>query len=609
MLTGMSAPGQSTKAVAFSKVSDGALAQVQRNVWSAAWGDYDNDGRPDLFLAAEDPGEGELYHNLGGSFERLTSSVIVTDIVRRSSAAWGDWDNDGNLDLYVTTASGNVDLLYRNEGGGHFVKVDNVPHRQAGIGIAGVWSDYDRDGFLDLIVANGSGVAPTTSFVLHGAADHSLSMITTSVVSSLSRYWQSATMSDYDGDGDPDLLLVQLVGPTALFRNDLGNFAATESGGVGGDTPARGATIGAWADFDNDGDLDLVVAGTGFSFTLLYKNDGQGNLTRIEGDPIATQGGESAGAVWSDFNNDGWLDLLLPLRTGNHLMYLGTADGGFVQVNDNSISQEQTGANGVAVADFDGDGDVDVLLCRWPGTGAPMLFRNDTSGNNWLRVRLDGNKSNRSGIGAKVRVLATIGGTSRWQLREIGGFDSAGSQELTGHFGLGDATKVETVRVEWPSGQVQELRDLDARQTLVIQEPTPIPNLVFSRVDAGPLSAMQRSMISAAWGDYDNDGRPDIFVAAEDEGEGELFRNTPDGFERATETPVVSDIARRAGVAWADWDNDGDLDLFVSNLGGTRDFLYRNLGGGVFEAVQGVPSRLKDRETLALSEISMARSP
>lgn len=581
--------GAAAEPIGFSLVDEEPLKSLSRNVFTAAWGDYDGDGRPDIFLAAEDSGTGELYHNTSTGFEKVTTSPVVTDSARRASAAWGDWDNDGDLDLFVAGLGG-VDFYYRNLGAGAFEALTPVPN-PSGPSIAGVFSDFNRDGWLDIAIASGSGIVSIPNVLRvallqdAGSAGPIVPITTGEAVQEFG-HWHSATLSDYDSDGDADLLFVDLTGPTSLFRNAEGSFVRTQSGGIGSDVPAQGGTIGAWADSDNDGDLDLIIAGTGFAFTLFYTNDGVGGLGRVLDGPIPNAGGDSAGAVWADFDNDGWQDLLLPKRSGRHLLFRGTGGGGFTQVTTGLIPEEVLGANGVAVADYDLDGDLDVLLCPW-GYAAPRLFRNDTSGNNWLRVRLDGDQSNGSGIGAKVRVRATIRGETLWQLREIGGFDPGGSQELVAHFGLGDAASAEVVRIEWPSGEIQEFEGISPGQIFVVTEPAS-PRL-FTRAASAALDAISPGALGAAWGDYDGDDRPDLAFAMQDSSGGVLIRNAASGFERAASVPIDTDPFMGIGVSWADFDSDGDLDLLHANSGDSQsETLYRN-DEGSFVAVTGDP--------------------
>jgi hypothetical protein len=185
------------------------------------------------------------------------------------------------------------------------------------------------------------------------------------------------------------------------------------------------ATGCAWGDYDNDGFLDLFVCWQEEKNNHLYHNNGDGTFTRVLTGSIVNDGGRSPGCAWADYDNDGFLDLFV-------------SNGAFVG---------NTGENN-------------------------FLYHNDGNGNRWLKLKLVGGPSNRAAIGAKVRVNAAIRGASRWQMREISGGSGFASQDsLIAHFGLADATNVDTVRIEWPSGTVQELHNLNPNQSLTIREP------------------------------------------------------------------------------------------------------------------------------------------
>jgi hypothetical protein len=511
----------------FTPVDGGPLTSGRREYLSAAWGDYDGDGRPDVYLAAVDTGAGELFRNSIEGFQRITQGVVATDTARRTAAAWGDCDGDGDLDLFVSTASSTGDQLYRNLGAAGFERIPWTAPSKASFGIATVWADVDGDGSLDLFVANGSGVAAQQDSLFRNLGGGAFEQVPAGDASSETLYSQGASFADYDADGDLDLLVNHLFARSSLFRNANGNLTRTQSGEIGADTEPSASITSAWGDVDNDGDLDLLVI-TGVNPYRFYTNDGTGQLTRVLSGPVANAGGDGAGGVWVDFDNDGWLDLLLPRRSGRPLLFRGTGSGQFAQVTSGALPESTHGANGVAVADYDGDGDIDVLLSHWPGSGSPSLFRNETTGNHWLRVRLEGTASNRSGIGAKVRIRTSVGGQERWQLRQIGGFDSAGSQELLAHFGLGSATTADVIRIEWPSGRVQEIGSTPGDQVLLVTEPANPPIVITPAggVFTNSVTVTLRSTIAGADIRYTLDGTEPTVLA-------NLYRN-PFDIVRAT---------------------------------------------------------------------------
>jgi hypothetical protein len=246
----------------------------------------------------------------------------------------------------------------------------------------------------------------------------------------------------------------------------------TTGGGLTGDV--------SLADYDNDGDLDVFFTYTGDENERLFRNDGTNGFTQITEGALVNAGGDSLSAAWGDYDNDGYLDLFVANDFGqNNCLYHNEGDGTFSPVTEGAVVNDDGRSRSCGWADYDNDGYLDLFVANG-GYDAPpappqesgFLYHNDGGTNNWLILKLVGIASNRSAIGAKVRVLTTIGGKRFWQLREIsGGGGGWGSQnDLRAHFGLGDAIKADTVRIEWPSGIVQELTNVVAKQFLTITE-------------------------------------------------------------------------------------------------------------------------------------------
>lgn len=260
---------------------------------------------------------------------------------------------------------------------------------------------------------------------------------------------------------------------TLLYRNiGDGTFARTNVAGVATDL---GKTVAAaWGDYDNDGFLDLFVANGNYDRgqhrDFLYHNNGDGTFTKITTGTIATGNGDSGGAAWADVDNDGDLDLLVTNLGGqNEFFYLNNGDGTFTKITQGNLVNSGGAGISAVFTDYDRDGFLDLFVANFNQDN--WLFRNKGNSNGWLTVKCVGTASNRSAIGARVRAKATIGGKTIWQLREISYGDGVGNGTLTAHFGLGDATIIETLRIEWPSGIVQELHDVAAKQSLTVTEP------------------------------------------------------------------------------------------------------------------------------------------
>jgi hypothetical protein len=453
----------------FTKITTGPLVTDPGEKLTSIWADFDHDGHQDAFVTRVG-GDNYLYRNLGnGTFEKLATPPVTSSGGASTAAAWGDYDNDGRLDLFVANR-GQGHFLYRGLGGGGFSAVQGSPVLAGGpTTYHCAWVDYDNDGDLDLFVVN-LGAA---SFLYQNNGDGSFTKNTTAAIANVSANWISSAWGDYNGDGLMDVFLAEAAGgPDALYRNDGGGvFTQITTGPI--PAGAGGALTGAWADYDNDGDLDLFVANRdGVNF--LYRNDGVGGFTKINQGDIVTDVADSNAAAWGDYDNDGWLDLYVangdtPANQANFL-YRNNGNGTFTKITAGAPATDSEYSTSPVWVDYDGDGALDLFVAT--ASGSNSLYRNSGNGNNWLKVRLAGTVSNRSAIGAKVRATAQINGVTRSLLRYVGGDGGFTSQNLELHFGLGDAETVDEVRIEWPSGWVQILNDVAANHVLRIAEST-----------------------------------------------------------------------------------------------------------------------------------------
>lgn len=398
-----------------------------------SWGDYDNDGDLDLFLARriQRGGPSRLFQNLGGGNFRLVTSTNYIEIAPGewwieerpwgiegdpAGVAWGDFDGDGYLDLFLTNLSG-PSQLWRNSKDGLLVPVNSAVSQIVGSdGCA--WGDYDNDGDQDLFVA------------------------------------------------------VNFNRNNALFRNDQGTLVRITTGDV---VNNGGSSVGcAWGDYDNDGNLDLYVANHGGP-NFLYRNNGDGSFTRVLNGPHVEDVADSNGCTWADFDNDGDLDLFVANFSTSYEdprlhVYRNQGDGTFERVSQNSGLTESGMGSAVVLDDYDNDGFLDLFVSQQRNYfGDSILYRNSGNANHWLRVRLQPT-SGRTHLGARVRVLTTVQGVSRWQMREVVAYDGWGGTSDVAHFGLGPAEEVEELEVRWPSGMVSTLRRVAANQVLTVRE-------------------------------------------------------------------------------------------------------------------------------------------
>lgn len=436
---------------------------------AAAWGDFNNDGWLDLFVTSFGGTQyNYCYTNNGnGTFTRVLPTFFPANNINSFGCAWADYDNDGYLDLVkgISNPFGGSTQLYRNNHNGTFANVTTASIGNIGPGANNVvWGDYDNDGFVDLFQAVGYN-APD-NVLLHNRGDGTFSRITGNPMVTATGISGGASWGDYDNDGRLDLVVTRTSAGCLFYHNEGGGaFRPITNQVISTDTNAAGVS---WGDYDNDGFLDLFIAHTQ-SPNRLYRNNGGGSFTLLTNSVIYQMVGPSSGGAWADYDNDGWLDLFVANYRSNSFQFHNDGNGGFTSVTG-AVTEVGTG-QGAAWGDYDNNGFPDLFV---PNifTYNNFLYHNSGNSNAWLTLKLEGRLSNRAAIGAKVRVKATIRGGEWWQLREISGGGSLGSQnDLRAAFGLGDATKVDLLRVEWPSGIVQELRDTMPRQFLTIIEP------------------------------------------------------------------------------------------------------------------------------------------
>ena len=452
-------------------VSDGGLSR------GACFADYDSDGFADIYFC-NSAGTTEfnfLYQNdQAGGFTRILAHPLVDFAQNSDCSAWGDMDNDGDLDVFVATWSNQVNRLYRNVGAGNFAQITTGSIvSPATYSDYAAWADFDRDGILDIFVGRGFVVLKNQLFFGHG--DGTFTEITTGLIANDLGRTHGCAWGDYDNDGWPDLFVTNADNQNNRLYHNNGDSTFTSI--IAGDIVNDGgfSLRSTWGDYDNDGYLDLFVANGLDQVNFLYHNDGDGTFTRIMTGDIATDSGSSQSPVWADFNNDGWLDLLLTNGFGSavegNFLYWNNSDGTFTRDLTDTIVTEPGWALGCSFADIEHDGDLDVVIGKGLGdVENNALYLNNGNGNNWLSVACTGQLSNRSAIGARIHVKATIGGETFWQLREISSPTSFGQNGLIAWFGLGDATVIDSLVVNWPSGLQTVETNVSPNQYLTIAE-------------------------------------------------------------------------------------------------------------------------------------------
>ncbi len=493
--------------------------------------DYDGDGRLDIYLLNSCTVEGvlagracppaALYRNLGnGRFEEMAAKAGIAEPGWAMGVSVADYDNDGDDDLYVTCFGANK--LYRNRGDGRFEDVT----ASAGVGdtrfsTGSAWGDYDRDGDLDLMVTNyvafrledlpqfGKGAlcqyknipvqcgprglagAGDTLYRNNGDGTFTDVSMKAGVEDTPGYYGLGVVWSDFDNDGWPDIFVANDTVPNYYYRNNHdGSFSemGLQSGlavdETGGEQSCMGVAIG---DYDRDGRLDLVVTNFSEQYNTIYRQLPDGSFADVS---RATKTADVSmpyvgwGTKFFDYDNDGWLDLLVvnghvyPQIEGAYaggmyrqrkLFYRNLRNGTFAEVASESGAAllEKRASRGAAFGDYDDDGDLDLIVNDIDGP--PMLLRNDGGdrAGNWLNLNLIGTKSNRNAIGARVTLRAS-GLTQVEEVRAGDSYLSHSDRRL--HFGLGRAAIIDQVRIQWPSGRVSTVNGVKPNRMITIRE-------------------------------------------------------------------------------------------------------------------------------------------
>jgi len=471
--------------------------------------DFDNDGLLDIVTSTWDPcGNLAYYHNDGnGSFSDYTVRAGLTGQLGGLNIVQADYNNDGWMDFLVMRGGwmfsrGMIRVsLLRNNADGTFTDVT----AESGLAYpaypsqSAAWADFDNDGDLDLFSCNESmpearlgrnsaspfdGTIVFPSQLFQNNDDGTFTDVAQQAGVTNLRFCKGSTWGDYDNDGDPDLYLSNFGTQNRLYRND-GNGSFTDvAPELGVEEPVNSFPTWFW-DYDNDGWLDLFVAGYGPEIgdvaadymgfqndgarPRLYRNDGRGGFVEVTRDAGLWRVHLPMGSNFGDLDNDGFLDFYLGTgyptydAIGPNIMYRNNEGETFSDVTFSGGFGHLQKGHGVAFGDIDRDGDQDIFVQIggfYPGDGFPnTLFENPGHGANWLSIQLEGTESNRAGLGARIKVELETDGTTNTVYAHVTSGGSFGASSLEQEIGLGTAGRIVYLEVYWPTSGLKQVFD------------------------------------------------------------------------------------------------------------------------------------------------------
>lgn len=469
--------------------------------------DFDNDGYIDLAVSSYDPQDPLRYfHNNGdGTFVERTKQAGLTGIRGGLNMIHADYDNDGYVDILVLRGawlfgSGrHPNSLLKNNGDGTFQDVTFA----AGLGDnhyptqTASWADIDNDGDLDLYVGNeSSGDVQAPCQLFRNQGDGTFQDIAKTAGVTNNRFTKGVIFGDYDGDHDPDIYVTNLDGPNRLYQNQGDGTFSDVAAGLGVTKPDSSFPCWFW-DVDNDGHLDIFAssysgdiadsAASALGLPIqadlprLYRGNGTGGFDEVGEQYNLRTPSLPMGSNFADVNGDGYLDFYLGTGDPDFMnlmpsqMYLNQSGKSFADVTTSGGFGNLQKGHAIAFADFDNDGDLDIFAQMggaFPGDRYnDSFYENPGFGNHWLTLKLVGIKSNRSAIGARIRVTLPQPGSPAVIYRHVNSGGSFGANSLRQNIGIGNATEIAKLEILWPTtGKTQTFTDLPIDQCLEIRE-------------------------------------------------------------------------------------------------------------------------------------------
>lgn len=518
LIKGLDDPGK-VRVKPFTEIASDLHIDAKNRGGGVIVDDFDNDGNLDIVSSAwglDDPMH--YFHNNGdGTFSDQSKSSNLTGLTGGINLLQADYNNDGWMDIFVLRGGwqgfggygDQPNSLLRNNGDGTFTDVTiEAGMLQYRPSQSGVWHDFNRDGLLDLFVANETTDPahpyPCELYINNGDGTFTDAIATSGI--NMSFFIKGVTAGDYDNDGWPDLFLSTMDGHKVLLKNkgvSGKNPAFEDVSAQAGFANEKDPTFPTWFfDYDNDGWLDIFVCNYEFNKplnyyaakealhpsgdlagkVLLFHNNGNGTFTNVTRQMHANEVGFAMAANFGDFDNDGWLDFFL--STGNpayesllpNRLYKNLGGKDFADVTVSARVGNLQKGHGVAFADLNNNGDEDIYVdlggaYRGDAYNSSFYLNPGQNNNNWICLKLEGTQSDRCAIGARVAVKFRENGVQRTVYRDVNSGGSFGCNPLRREIGIGQAASIDEIDITWPvSGKVQVLKDISPNQFLKITE-------------------------------------------------------------------------------------------------------------------------------------------
>lgn len=449
----------------FEKVTNSEIVFEELRSSRAVWGDFNNNSFPDIYIKNSDSTNSLFINNGDETFTKILTGNIATDEISTSTVSKVDLNNDGFLDLFVSGGS-SYNNLYLGNGDGTFTKSSTADIVTKG-GTSVSWGDYDRDGDLDAALSNFSG----NNAFFENNGDGSFTEVFSSVFSTVGSTYSS--WIDINNDGFLDIYTISFVGSSNLFINNGDKTFTKDSENIIV-MDVSDAKNQAWGDYNNDGYLDLFTGNYPPQRNQLFQNNGDGSFTEIENSElIITDTSEYVeGSNWADYDNDGFLDLYMATSTKRSRLFHNNGDGTFTEIIEDFLANTNTAYRYSANwADYNNDGFLDLfsavadLQIESSSDDRNILLKNLCKINNWLNISLRGSENNFFGVGAKI---TAFNGTLLSSKRIIeNGF---GVSDFRENFGIGESFGLDSLIVSWPTGNLQVLKNILSNKFLEIHE-------------------------------------------------------------------------------------------------------------------------------------------